>query len=62
MFNQKQKEIIKKVSKICKNMLNTLKTRMSFTKFHENFVKNKNRHLVNVNLIQQDKRSILMQL
>lgn len=45
-----------------KNEVRTLKTKMSLLKCLKNLIKSKNRHLVNVNLGQQDKRSMLRQL
>lgn len=42
--------------------LNPLKTYVSFTKCLEKLINNKDRHLVDVKLEQQDKKSTLYQL
>ena len=51
-----------KVLKIHEEGVKSLKTKVSSHKCLENLFEDKNRHLVNLNLGQQDKRSTLRQL
>ena len=58
IFNSKNYKMVKKH----KNKLKTIGIKARLTKYPKNLVKHKNRHSVNVNLGQRDKKSIIRQL
>lgn len=58
IFKLKHYKMVKKI-KTCKNNVKIIEIKVILTKCLENLVKNKNRHSVNMNLGQQDEKSMI---